>query len=134
MREMLRSRAARAAIVSVRQRGQFLGCCCARRGRAQDDGRRGLKCGGAHRERDRERREPAGDGDLGSLVSRKDAPTAFPAGGSCFVGRSAQVLTSVGMVEPRNVDAVYILHGGRWVLRRELYVLLSLQYSGRVKQ
>jgi hypothetical protein len=41
--------------------------------------------------------------------------------------------TSVGVVEPRDVDAMYVLHDGRWMLRREVYVLLS-QYRGRVKQ
>jgi hypothetical protein len=30
-------------------------------------------------------------------------------------GGSAQVLTSVGVVEPRNVNAVYVLHDWRWI-------------------
>jgi hypothetical protein len=58
-------------MVSVWQRADFLRCCCARRGRAPGDGRRGLKCGEEHRERDRERREPAGDGDLGVELVKK---------------------------------------------------------------
>jgi hypothetical protein len=52
-----------AAVVSPRKQAQVLGCYYGHRG-CGHDGRRGLKCGEGHREKDQERRELAGGGDL----------------------------------------------------------------------